>query len=200
MLKNFVFDFGQVIVHFEPEYMTEKYIKNPDDVKMAQEVIFDRLYWDKLDEGTITDQEVIYGIKSRLPEHLRENAVKVYEDWYLHLPVFDGMEQLITDLKSQGKKLYLLSNISIGFAENYTKNPEIKRILSLFDGLIFSAKEGYVKPNRDIFEHLLNKFSLSAEETIFIDDNEKNIIGAKNAGINAYLFDGDVAKLRKNII
>ena len=200
MLKNFVFDFGQVIVHFEPEYMTKQYIENPDDVKLAKDIIFDRLYWDKLDNGTITDKEIIDDIKNRLPENLYENAVKAYENWYMHLPFFDGMEQLIKDLKADGKKLYLLSNISVGFAENHARNPQIKRLFDLFDGLIFSAKEGYVKPNKDIFEHLLNKFDLKAEETIFIDDNEKNVIGAKSAGINAYLFDGDVQKLRESII
>lgn len=200
MLKNFVFDFGQVIVHFEPEYMTKQYIENPDDAKFAQDIIFDRLYWDKLDLGTITDEEIIDDIKNRLPENLYANAVKAYENWYMHLPFFDGMVELIKDLKASGKKLYLLSNISIGFAENYSRNPELKKLFDLFDGLIFSAKEGYAKPNKDIFEHLLNKFDLKAEETIFIDDNEKNIIGAKSANINAYLFDGDVKKLRESVI
>ena len=107
------------------------------------------------------------------------------------------MENIITTLKNKGKKLYLLSNISIGFADNYCKNTDVERVLSLFDGLVFSGKIGLVKPNADIFNYLLNKFDLKAEETIFIDDNKKNTDGAKKVGINGYLFDGDVNKIKK---
>jgi putative hydrolase of the HAD superfamily len=59
MIKNFIFDFGKVMVHFEPEYMVGKYVDDADDAKLLGEVIFDRLYWDKLDAGTITDEQVI---------------------------------------------------------------------------------------------------------------------------------------------
>ena len=68
MIKNLVFDFGQVMVHFDPKYMVEQYISDPIDSILLQRIIFDRLYWDRLDEGTIEDDEVIAGICSRLPE------------------------------------------------------------------------------------------------------------------------------------
>lgn len=199
MIKNCIFDFGQVIVHFDTYYMTSKFIENEEDIKLAQDVIFDRFYWDKLDAGTITDDQVADGIKSRLPERLREKAVKVYENWYHNLPLFDGIEQLIKDLKAEGRKIFLLSNISIGFAENYQKNPEINRVLSMFDGLVFSGPLGLTKPNAEIFEHLLDTYGLNPQETIFIDDSEKNIIGAKNVGIKAHLFDGDIEKLKMEL-
>ena len=52
-----------------------------------------------------------------------------------------------------------------------------------------------VKPNKEIFEHLLGKYNLNADECLFIDDSEKNIEGAKALGINGYLFDGNAVKL-----
>ena len=45
-------------------------------------------------------------------------------------------------------------------------------------------------------KYLLKKHNLKAEECIFIDDSQKNIDGAKSAGIEGYLFDGNVKKLR----
>ncbi len=75
MIKNFIFDFGEVLVKFDTEYMTSRYIKNLDDVKLVEAVVFDRLYWDKLDEGSITDEEVKQGLRSRLPENLRKTLV-----------------------------------------------------------------------------------------------------------------------------
>ena len=59
MIKNVVFDFGQVLVHFDPKYMTEQYVKNTEDAKLVEEVVFDRMYWDKLDLGTISNEETV---------------------------------------------------------------------------------------------------------------------------------------------
>ncbi len=199
MYKNLIFDFGQVIVRFDPFYMTSRYIEDKDDINLVQEVVFDRLYWDRLDNGTITDDEVKAEICKRLPERLHINALSIYENWYKNIPPIDGMENLIKSLKAEGKGIYLLSNISTGFAENYHNNPEVARILSLFDGLVFSGELKTVKPDRDIFEYILKKYNLNPAETFFIDDNEKNILGAKSVGISGYLFDGNTEKLKKAI-
>ncbi len=197
MFKNIIFDFGQVLVSFDPYYMTKAYIKDENDCRLSMDVIFDRLYWDRLDKGTITDNEVKEGICSRLPNRLHEKAMAVYDNWMFHLPFIEGMKELNLDLKKQGKKLFLLSNISIGFSEKYKLVPEINEVLSLFDGLVLSGPIGLIKPYKDIFNHLLSKYSLDASECIFIDDNEKNIEGAKKAGIEGYLFDGDAGNLKK---
>ena len=133
MFKNYIFDFGQVIVKFDPYYMTSRYIESEEDIKLASDVIFDRLYWDRLDEGTITDEEVKREIINHLPERLHKNALFVYDNWYMNIPLIEGMEDIISTLKNKGKKLYLLSNISIGFADNYYKNSDVLRVLNLFD-------------------------------------------------------------------
>lgn len=197
MYKNIIIDFGQVIVHFDPLYMTSRYINDKADIDLVSEVVFDRLYWDRLDDGTITDDEVKTEICKRLPERLHLNAVKTYDNWYHNLPVIDGIAELIEDIKSKGLKLYLLSNISIGFAENYHNNQQIKEILDLFDGLVFSGELGIVKPEREIFKHITEKYNLKKEDSVFIDDNPLNINGAESFGIKGYLFDGDINKLRE---
>ena len=66
MIKNVVFDFGQVMVRFEPSYMVGRYVKDKADASLLGEVIFDRLYWDRLDAGTISDEEVINACYTRL--------------------------------------------------------------------------------------------------------------------------------------
>lgn len=191
MYKNIVFDFGQVLVKFDEAYMTRQYIKDENDAKLVQEVVFDRLYWDKLDAGTITDEEVMAGSRARLPERLWEDAEKVYFNWIYNIPEIPGMREILVKLKAEGKRLYLLSNICTYFAEHADEIP----ILKLLDGCVYSAVAGNVKPHREIFDHLCAKFSLDPAETIFVDDREVNIRGAENAGIAGYLFDGDAAKL-----
>ena len=189
MIKNYIVDFGQVIVHFDPFYMTSQYIEDNNDIDLVQEVVFDRLYWDKLDDGTITDEEVKQGIRSRLPECLQKSACDAYDNWHRNLPFVEGMPELLKQIKRNGGRLFLLSNISIGFAENYSSVAEIKEIFDLFDGLVFSGPLGLTKPAKEIFEYLIKKYNLKAEESIFIDDNASNISGAQSVGIKGYLFD-----------
>lgn len=194
MIKNVIFDFGQVLVHFEPDYMTGRYIKDDADRNLAKDVIFDRLYWDRLDAGTISEEEVIEGIKSRLPERLWDDSIKAYKNWIYNIPEVDGMADLVKYIKEKyGVNVYLLSNISRYFAEH---SEEIE-ILKNMDGYVFSAVCGLVKPNREIFEHALEKFGLLPKETVFIDDSEANIKGAKIAGIDGYIFKKDPDELKK---
>ena len=200
MIKNYIFDFGQVIVKFDTEYMTSVYVKNTQDIKTIERVVFDRLYWDKLDAGTITDEQVKEAFCERLPEHLREKACEVYDNWYRNLPFVEGIKELLKKIKDNGGRLFLLSNISIGFAKGYATVPQLKEIFNLFDGLVFSGEIGLVKPNKEIFDYVLDKYNLKAEESVFIDDNKNNVEGAEKAGIKAYLFDMNDLSAVENII
>ena len=194
MIKNVVFDFGMVLVSFVPEYMVRQYVTEPEeDVELLCEVIFDRLYWDCLDEGSITDWEVLAAIKKRIPERLWSVSETIYHNWIYNIPEIEGMRELVRYVKEKyGVKLFLLSNISRYFALHADEIP----ILGLFDRCIFSAVCQKVKPNREIFEQLCVTCDIKPEETLFIDDSEKNIRGAENYGICGYLFDGDAERLR----
>lgn len=197
MIKNYIFDFGNVLGEFYPQRLTAPFVENEETRKVVSDVVFDRLYWDKLDDGSITDEQVKDGIRSRLPMELQEVGCRVYDNWIKSMTPVSGMEKLIEDIAKSDKKIYLISNISVGFAKNYADVLWIKKLFSHFDGLVFSGEIGLVKPNADIFEYLLNKFDLNGAECLFIDDNASNIAGAKAVGIEGYLFDGDAHKLRK---
>lgn len=191
MIKNVVFDFGNVLVSFDPEYMTRQYINDDADVALVSEVLFDRLYWDKLDRGTITDGEVVGQSCERLPERLHGAVADIYYNWIYNIPEIDGMRKIVERVRQSGRGVFLLSNICHYFADHAD---EIS-ILKGFDGCVFSARAGAVKPEPEIFEYLCQKYGILPEETLFVDDNAANIEGAKRFGINAYLFDGDAVAL-----
>ncbi|MBR2432673.1 MAG: HAD family phosphatase [Clostridia bacterium] len=193
MIKNVVFDFGQVMVRFEPSYMVGRYVDDKDDAALLEEVVFDRLYWDKLDSADISDDEVVSACRERLPERLWQVAERIYFDWIFNLPEIDGMRELVRYIKRQyGVRVLLLSNISTYFAEHAD---EID-VLREFEACVFSAVIGKVKPSADIFEYVCQKYGMLAEETVFVDDNPNNIKGAQSVGITGYLFDGDADKLK----
>lgn len=194
MIKNVIFDFGQVLVRFDPDYMVGVYVSDEQDKALLADVLFDRLYWNELDKGTLEDEELLALARKRLPKRLWEVAETIYRNWIVHLPPIEGMTELIRSIKATyGVRCFLLSDISKYFAENYEK----ASILQLLDGCVFSGPLGITKPSKEIYEHILNKYGLSATETVFIDDKAQNIKGANAVGIGGYVFDGDVEGLRR---
>lgn len=196
MIKNVIFDFGKVMVHFEPKYMVEQYVTDPDDSALLQKVVFDRLWWDRLDAGTISDAEVLAACCEQLPRRLHADAEKIYYNWIYNIPEIDGMRDLVREIKKRfGVRTFLLSNISTYFAAHRDEIP----CLAEFEGCVFSAVCGRIKPHADVFAHLCDTYGIAKEESIFIDDNENNIRGAEEFGIRGYLFDGDVGRLRAHL-
>ena len=192
-MKAVIFDFGQVLVRFEPSIMVKKYVKDPVEAALLAQVVFDRKYWDRLDAGTISDQEVVQDIKSRVPAHLHSAVEQIYYNWIYNIPEIEGMRDLILHIKrTYGVPVYLLSNISTYFASHAHEIP----ILDLVDGCVFSAVCGLTKPDAAIFVHICEKFDLDPVACVFVDDKFENVQAACALGMQGYVFDGDAKKLR----
>ncbi|MBQ6907046.1 MAG: HAD family phosphatase [Clostridia bacterium] len=186
--KNVIFDYGNTIVEFEPMNIVRRFgVTDSADADILCEKVFDRKYWDKMDSDDITQDEFIKGVLSELPDRLHRIAKDICNNWITNLPYITGMDDLIHKLKEDGYKIYLLSNISRHFAENSDKIEIFKE----FDGLVFSGSIGLVKPNRDIFEYILEKYNFNSNETLFIDDNKQNVNTAEGMGIKSLLFTGN---------
>ena len=96
-------------------------------------------------------------------------------------------------LKSMGYGIYLCSNASVRLLECYRIIPGIE----CFDGILFSAEVKCIKPQKEMYQHLFDRFQLKPEECFFIDDVMVNIEGARACGMDGYCFaDGDEAALR----
>ena len=199
-MNNIIFDLGNVLFLFNNDALTAACDVDEKDLRLVSDTVYDRLYWDRLDDGSISDEEVKEAVCKRLPERLREKACLVFDSWIKNMPPVEGMHELVADLKKQGKKIWLISNISDRFAKTWMNYPHIERTLSLFDGLVFSGEVKLAKPDTRIFSYLLEKYSLDSSDCIFIDDTPKNIKGAESVGIKGYLFDGNADLLRQTLI
>ncbi len=195
MVKNLIFDFGNVVVHFDPDYMTGCITRDPDEFEILRDTVFNPKTFEQTDKGFITAAEHKKIVCAELPEHLHKKAGQILDTWYLNLPIWQGMEKLLTDAKKSGYKIYLLSNINIQFSENRQK----LEILRLFDGIQLSSDIKHTKPDPVIYNTLLERYDLKAEECVFIDDRKINIDGGEAVGIKGYLFDGSTENLRKYI-
>lgn len=198
MIRAVIFDFGNVLVHFDPAYITRQSAPTLSDADQAllTRVCFDRAYWDRLDRGDLDDADAADAICLTLPAHLHPAVREIFDHWYRHLPEWDGMAELAAEWKQTGGKLYLLSNISRHFAAHSDEIP----VLKSFDGKLMSGTVGIVKPTADIFRTLLTRFDLRADECVFVDDAPRNIAGAVACGIDAILFTGDADALRAEFV
>ena len=151
MLKNVIFDFGGVLYRYEPDYLLSCCYDNAEDLQAAKPVIYRE--WHKLDEGTVDYDAYVAETEALLPEHLRAGARKYLYNWHRFEPPMEQTWALAARLKARGYKIYLLSNAPVNFAADL----DIYPILRIFDGLVVSAPIQIVKPNADIFRHILKK-------------------------------------------
>ena len=97
-------------------------------------------------------------------------------------------------MKEAGFGIYLCSNASLRLLDCYK---DVIPGIEYFDGVLFSAEVKCMKPQREMYGHLFERFGLKPEECFFVDDLQLNIDGAKECGMDGYCFaDGDVQKLR----
>jgi len=176
---NIVFDLGGVVFTWNPQ----KLVSNVFEDKLAQRKVMDEIIgqeeWVELDRGTIERSAAIENIVDRTglsKPKIKELMVKAPS--YLQ-PISETIK-LIQTLKEKGNKLFILSNMHPASIEYLEEN---NSFWNLFDGQIISCRIKMVKPEVQIYEYLLEEYKLSANETIFIDDTEINLVTANELGI-----------------
>lgn len=196
MIKNIIFDMGGVLLRFEPEYFIARLGITGADADLLRREVFRSADWVRMDRGTLTDEEGVASICRRVPEHLHSAVEELVCRWEIPeiLPM-EGMAALIGELKDAGYGIYLLSN---AFARQHEYWPRVPGS-EYFDDTFISADVKLVKPQREIYEMALEKFGVTAEECVFIDDLPSNIEMGENCGIQGVVFHGDVEILRADL-
>ena len=190
MIKNIIFDFGNVVIKWDVNSILKKYNINDEEREILRKAIFQSEEWLKLDEGILDIEDAKKIFEDRLPNELKEKSNEIMDSW------FEKICDLIKDLKRKGYKIYGLSNTNIQFY-NYIKNLDIGEY---FDGFLISAVEKMMKPNKDIYYRLFEKFSLEPKECFFIDDTKENIIASEKCGMKGFVFSiNEFEKLEKEL-
>lgn len=192
MIKNIVFDMGNVIIRFDPELFMVRLGLAEEDRKLLKRELFVSLEWSRMDRGSLTDEEAAEIVCRRVPERLHDAVRRLVGMWDRPILPVEGMYELVEELKDMGYGIYLLSNASFRQHDYWPRVPASK----FFDGTLISADVKLVKPQPEIYRLLCDKFSLVPEECVFIDDSTSNAEGAYFCGINALVFHGDAHEMR----
>ena len=177
-IKNIVFDLGRVLIKFEPKEYIEQNV--PEEKREDfYNGIFGSTEWLMLDRGTLSYEDAKKIFKERV------SGVDKQIDRLFDVDLFEILQPIEENVKLLPKlkekyNLYILSNFHQPAFEHIFKKYEFFR---LFDGHTVSCYYYLLKPEKEIYDTLINKFNLIPKETVFIDDTKVNIDACEKEGI-----------------
>ena len=196
MIRNIVFDMGNVLIEWSPKNIIARLGLPDEDSALLLREVFQGFEWVSMDHGIMTQQEGWERICRRLPEHLHAAASSCVFDWWKPpLDPVPGIADLVREVKELGFRVYLLSNATSPLHEYFHRIPGSE----CFDGLVVSADVKLLKPQHEIYEELFRTFDLRPEECFFIDDSPLNIDGAWAVGMPGTVFFHDLSRLRNDL-
>ena len=193
MIKNIIFDMGNVLLDYNPDAAMQMLRTAKEARPVIKKELFGGNEWVQLDLGNISVDEVYESIKQRISEDFHADLRKCIDGWDICMMPVEGAKEFCEYTKNNGYGVYVLSNAHKSFYRYFPRYFN----LEFFDGVVVSADVHIVKPDVKIYEYLLQKYNLKAEECLFIDDRADNVEGAIKAGMQAIQFKNDFEEVKQ---
>ena len=189
-----VFDLGGVLIDWDPRRLYRKLLADEAAVEEFLATVCTPEWNAEQDSGRAWSEAV--AVLSEAHPDQRELIAAYHERWpeMLGGPI-EGTVQVLDELRRGGVRLFALSNWS---AETFRLTRGRFPFLEWFDGLVVSGEEGVTKPDRRIFELLIERFGLVPAATVFVDDSAANVTAARDLGLDAVRF-RDAGGLRRDL-
>jgi len=183
-VKNVVFDAGGVLLEWNPPRVIAQMYPDPKIQAQIREFIFEHPDWHEFDRGTLTAETAsahFAKLSGRSAEEVRELLRATAES----LRPIDGTIRLLEQLAAAGLHLYLLSNMPVSTYEILVKR---HAFFEHFRHMVISGAILLLKPEPEIYQHLLETTGIEPAESVFIDDLPRNVIAARESGLHAIQF------------
>ena len=180
MIKNIIFDIGGVILDDSIQNISDLF---KEDATELWKKAFGKSFKNCL-LGNIEVSDYIETFKNDV-DYDKIKYILSKENLNISYPLMKENYEYISSLKDEGYNLYILSNIT---KESYEYFISIINVDEIFMGGVYSFQEKLLKPDRRIYELIINKYNLNKEETIFFDDRVKNVEVACECGIKGIVF------------
>ncbi len=183
-IKNVVFDLGGVLIAWKPDEIIAGVFDDSDLQTRIKREIFQHPDWLEMDKGHLEEIDAVQRFYDRtgVPLTKLEELMQFVKESLTPIP--ESIE-LLEELAAQGFNLYCLSNMPVC---RFAHIQPLHKFWHHFKGIIISGEIKMLKPDREIFEHLLSEFQLQASATVFVDDFPINIESAEEAGLRTVLF------------
>lgn len=191
-MRNVIFDIGGVILNWDTDAIINTFVQTVFDdaaaqneyAKILKRDVFGHADWLATDAGTLTAADAIAQFAARTNQPVTEMQ-RLWDHCSEMLTLREDTFTLMQTLEQRGIPLYCLSNMPVERFEDLQKRFDL---WSIFQGIVISGEIKMMKPDTEIFEYLLQTYDLAAADCIFLDDTEKNVVGAKAVGIEAIRF------------
>ena len=185
-IKNIIFDLGGVLIDWNPDYVFLSEFKGNQE-KMQE--FYDKVCTFDWNEN----QDAGYPLKKATEDRIKlfpeyENLIQMYYGRWEEMlggAIEDSVSILKKIVKNPNYKVIALTNWS---AETFPIALKRYDFLHWFEGIVVSGTEKTRKPFKKIYYLTLERYNLKAANSLFIDDNKRNIIAAKEIGINTIKF------------
>ena len=185
MIRNVILDIGGVLIKWDPNKAFREFGYSDEMIAKIKTAMFAPEVWVEEDLSIKTPEELLVGFQERCPE-CAEEIQYFWEHFTVSVSSYPGNQEWIRELQEQGKKVYVLSNFGrhcFGLVRE-----EFLDFLDIVDGAVISYEVHQVKPGWEIYESLLRKYKLKAEECVFLDDREDNLETAQKLGLQVILY------------
>ncbi|RUT96844.1 HAD family phosphatase [Mesorhizobium sp. USDA-HM6] len=183
-IRHIVFDIGRVLIHYDPDLPFSRLIPDAEERKWFFDNVCTSAWNIEQDRGR-TWEEAEALLIAEHPDHA-ENIRNFRRHWHDMVPhAYDDSVAIMVGLIESGRDVTMLTNFA---ADTFA---EARRRFDFLDrprGVTVSAEIGLIKPDQAIYDHHAAAFGLEPAATLFIDDSQKNVDGAKAAGWQAVLF------------
>ncbi len=184
MKNSVIFDFGGVLIDWDPRHLYRKLIGDEETMERFLSTICTNEWQAKQNLGRPWS-EAVTELVEQYPEH-RFLIEAYWNRWPEMLGgAFDDTVAIVGQLRRRGVRLYGLTNWS---AETFPYARERFDFVGWFDGIVVSGEIGVAKPSPEIFHHLFQRFGLEPGNAVFIDDHPPNIEAAQSLGLESHHF------------
>ncbi|MFK7854246.1 MAG: HAD family hydrolase [Granulosicoccus sp.] len=179
MLSNLILDIGNVICDWNPDGLVASAFAEPAEQAEALSVTIGNPDWLELDRGTMTVEDAVARAQARTS--LNPAAIaQIYENLGASLVALPATMIAMHRAKSLGVPIYILSNMSASAWAYLKQNHDC---WDACKGVVVSCDAGFIKPEPAIYKHLCDKFSVTPESCVFVDDMAENIQAAREFGM-----------------
>jgi 2-haloacid dehalogenase len=190
-----VFDLGGVLIDWDPRHLYRRLFVDPAEMEsfLAEVTTAE---WNAHQDAGRPWAEAVEILAAEHPDR-RELIAAFHLRWPEMLAgEIPGTVDVLDDLRATGVRLLALSNWS---AEMFPVARERFDFLAWFEGIVISGEVGVNKPDRRIFEHLVERFEIQPAATVFIDDSAANLAAAAALGFRPIQFI-DATTLRHDLV
>ena len=193
MIKNVIFDYGNVLVDWNPAYLFLPYFKGDKErCRYFTDHVCNREWFTRMDRGESMDV-CVSELQKQYPQYA--DAVAMFRDRWFEMcnGEIPGMMELIDEIKAKGIGVYGLTNWP---SDTFEEARRRFKTMGSIDKYVVSSSVKLAKPDPAIYKSLLSKYDLRAEECVFIDDRKDNVDAAVGLGMKGIVFPGTAEELK----